>query len=74
MLNKHHAMTSCVDFLNFRTRLNLVFSLKPRSLYSGKRIPGSRWIGGWLGHSPKLCAMEIRKIFVLPGMENILIP
>jgi hypothetical protein len=46
-----------------------VFSLTLRPLYPGERIPGTYWIGGWVGPRAGLDDVEKRKFLTLSGLE-----
>jgi hypothetical protein len=42
---------------------------RPSRFTSGKRAPGTRWIGGWVGHRAGLDDMEKRKFLTLSVLE-----
>jgi hypothetical protein len=35
----------------------------------GRVIPGTHWIGGWVGPRARLDEMEEKKYLILPGLE-----
>jgi hypothetical protein len=42
---------------------------RPCRLTPGERVPGTHWIGGWVGPRAGLDDVEKRKFFTLPGLE-----
>jgi hypothetical protein len=44
-------------------------SFTPWPLYPGKRVPGTHWIGCWMGPRTGLDDMEKRKFLTLPGLD-----
>jgi hypothetical protein len=44
-------------------------SFTPRSLYPGKRAPGTSWIGGWVDARAGLDDVEMKKFLTLSGLE-----
>jgi hypothetical protein len=56
-------------FLDLGTRWRSVVSLTPRSLYSGKKSPGTHWIGGWVDPKADMDDMGKRKFCTLSGLE-----
>jgi hypothetical protein len=41
----------------------------PGRFTPGERVPGTHWIGGWVGPRAGLDDVEGRRIFPLPGLE-----
>jgi hypothetical protein len=48
--------------LHLGTRLRWVVSFTPQPLYPQGRVPGTHWIGGWVGSRANLDAVVSRKI------------
>jgi hypothetical protein len=44
-------------------------SFTPRPLYPPGKVPGTHWIGGWVGPRTGLDDAEKRKFRTLPGLE-----
>jgi hypothetical protein len=42
---------------------------RPCHLIPGERVPGTHWIGGWVGHRFGLDDLETRKCLILAGLE-----
>jgi hypothetical protein len=42
---------------------------RPEHFTPGERVPGTRWIGGWVGLRAGLDYMEKIKLLTLPGLE-----
>jgi hypothetical protein len=44
---------------------------RPGRFTSGERVPGSHWIGRWVGPRAGLDDVEKRKFLTLPGFEHL---
>jgi hypothetical protein len=55
--------------LDLGTRWRWVVSYTPRPLYPEEILPGTHWIGGWVGPRAGLDVVEKRKILALSGFE-----
>jgi hypothetical protein len=42
---------------------------RPDRFTPEERAPGTHWIGGWVGPRTGLDDVEMRKFFILPGLE-----
>jgi hypothetical protein len=42
---------------------------RPGHFTPGERVPGTHWIGGWVGLRAGLDDVETRKFLTLPGLE-----
>jgi hypothetical protein len=42
---------------------------RPGRFNPGERVPGTHWIGGWVGPRTGLDEVEKRKFLTLPGLE-----
>jgi hypothetical protein len=59
---KTYRWSGCIaPRINIGTRWRWVVSFTPRPLYSRRRAPGTRWIGGWVGPRAVLDAVVYRK-------------
>jgi hypothetical protein len=68
-LTKHHAMRTywgsggiATHILDLGTRWRWVVSFTIRQLYPQKKVPGTHWIGGWVGPRAVLDMVVKRKI------------
>jgi hypothetical protein len=42
---------------------------RPGRFTTGERVPGTHWIGGWVGPAAGMDEVEERKFLILPGSE-----
>jgi hypothetical protein len=63
--------SGCIDprIFDLGTSWRWVISFTTLPLYHRERVPGTNWIGGWVGPISGLDDVEKRKLLSLPGLE-----
>jgi hypothetical protein len=62
------------NILDLGTRWRLVFSITPWSVCPWERAPGTHWLGGWVGHTAGLDALEKRIVSCTCRVSNSCLP